>query len=175
MLAIAMVFGGSGAPVVARSVTEAQAKAALLYNFVAFVDWPQAAIDARTTFVIGVAGDADVLDALHPIAGQTLKGHPIAIRDVREDEDPTQCHVLYFPATRDRTTASLLHRAVDAPVLTVGDSTDFSKRGGIVTVYFDQSRLRFDVNLANAHRAQLKISSKALGLARAVKSDGTTE
>jgi hypothetical protein len=58
-------------------------------------------------------------------------------------------------------------------VLTVGDSGDFSKRGGIVSVYFDQSRLRFDVSLVNANKAHLKISSKVLGLARAVKANET--
>ena len=51
-------------------------------------------------------------------------------------------------------------------------ATEFAKRGGIVFVYFDDARLRFDVSLVNANKAQLRISSKVLGLARSVKADG---
>jgi YfiR/HmsC-like len=155
------------------SVTEAQAKAALLYNFLAFVEWPPGAADDKR-FVIGVAGDADVLDALRPVAGQAVKGHAVLVREIREEDDPTQCHVLYLSAARDRMTAAILRRVAGAPVLTVSDGNEFARRGGIVFVYFDQSRLRFDVSLANANKAQLKISSKVLGLARTVKSDGPT-
>jgi hypothetical protein len=154
------------------AVTQAQAKAALLYNLLAFVDWPQGAVDDKS-FVIGVAGDAEVLEALRHVGARAIKGHPVAVRDIHEDDDPTQCHVLYLAADRDRMTSDLLHRVSGAPVLTVGNGSEFEKRGGIVFVYFERAHLRFDVSLPNANKAQLKISSKVLGLARSVTADGT--
>jgi hypothetical protein len=155
------------------TVTEAQAKAALLYNLLAFVEWPQGATGDKS-LVIGVAGDTEVLDALRQVGVRAIKGHPVAVRDVREEDDPTHCHVLYLAAARDRMTAGLLRRVTGAPVLTVGDASEFERRGGIVFVYFERARLRFDVSLSNANKAQLKISSKVLGLARSVTTDGTT-
>jgi hypothetical protein len=163
---VLLVSGG-----VRAGASEAQAKAALLYNLLAFVEWPPGAGEEKT-FVIGVAGDDDVLDALKPLAGQIVKRHAVVVREVRDEDDPTICHVLYLAAARDGTAASMLRRVGSAPVLTVGDGSDFAKQGGIVFVAFDNSRLRFDVSLTNANKAQLKISSKVLGMARTVTSDG---
>jgi hypothetical protein len=171
--ALSLVAGGS-ARARTGSVTEAQAKAVLLYNVLSFVDWPPASGDGKR-FVIGVAGDSEVLEALRPVEGQNVKGHAVSIREVREEDDPTHCQVLYLSGTRDRLAAALLRRVAESPVLTVGDGSEFAKRGGIIFVYFDRARLRFDVNLVNANKAQLKISSKVLGLARTVTSNGTTD
>jgi len=169
-----LLVAAGGARVGSSSVTEAQAKAVLLYNVLAFVDWPPAAPSDKR-FVIGVAGDAEVLAALRPVDGQVVKGHTVSVRDVGEEDDPTGCHVLYLSGARERMNSTLLRRVAHAPVLTVGDDSEFAHRGGIISVCFEQSRLRFDVSLTNASRAQLKISSKVLGLARKVTSDGAVD
>ena len=171
LLTAAICAGAIGIRADAGSVTEAQAKAALVYNLLAFVEWPPNAPSDKS-FVIGVVGDTDVLEALRPVARQVVKGHSVLVRDIREDDDPTQCHVLYLAAARERMTTAILRRVVGTPVLTVSDGAEYAKRGGIVFVYFDDARLRFDVSLVNANKAQLKISSKVLGLARSVKADG---
>lgn len=174
LLLAATLVVSAGVRAATGSVTEAQAKAALVYNLLAFVEWPPGAADDKS-FVIGVAGDGDVLDALRQVARQVVKGRTVIVRDIGEEDDPTRCQILYLSAAHDRMSAAIQRRVASAPVLTVGDGSEFARRGGIVYVYFDEARLRFDVSLVNANKAQLKISSKVLGLARAVKADGPSD
>jgi hypothetical protein len=160
----------------ATVVTEAEAKAALLYNFVPFVEWPPSVRTSGAPTVIGIVGDAAVLAALRRRNGELVRGRPLAVKALAEPDDATACHVIYLPGTtREREAAAILRRVADAPVLTVSDADDFTRRGGIVSVYFEESHLRFDVSVPNANRAHLKISSKVLGLARPARSDGNTQ
>jgi uncharacterized protein DUF4154 len=169
LLAFALT-AGSG-PTTASELTEAQAKAALLYNFAGFVEWPPG-VSARG-LVIGVAGDADVFEALRSVNGTTINGHEISVRSISDGDEPSRCQVLYLPAVRERASTAHLRRVAASPVLTVGDSATFMRDGGIVRIFFEGARLRFEVSLPNAERARLRISSKVLGLARRVQTGGT--
>lgn len=154
----------------AAPITEPQAKASLLFNLAAFVEWPSAALAGGDRLSICVAGDADVLLALRSFDGRAIDGHAIASRAIAEDEDPTSCHILFVSGAREQT-MTLVRRAADRPVLTVGDGAQFARQGGTLRVFFEQSRLRFEINTTNAARTRLRISSKMLGLARVVKSE----
>lgn len=154
----------------AAPITEAQAKASLLFNLGAFVSWPATALAGGENLSICVAGDPDVLVALRPFDGRAIDGHVVASRAVADDEDPSTCHILFVPGARQQALA-LVRRAGDLPVLTVGDGAQFVRQGGTLRVFFEQSRLRFEINTTNAARTHLKISSRMLGLARVVKSE----
>lgn len=149
-------------------LTEPQAKASLLFNLAAFVEWPAAALAADTPLHICVSGDADVLAALKPFDGKPIDGHVLASRAVADDEDAAGCHILFVGGSRDPGVA-LVRRVADRPVMTVGDGDRFVREGGALRIFFEQSRLRFEINTTNVARARLKISSKMLGLARLVK------
>lgn len=154
----------------AGPITEPQAKASLLFNLGAFVEWPATALAGGERLAICVAGDPDVLVALRPFEGRSIDGHAVVSRAVADDDDPSTCHILFISGSREQALA-LVRRAGDRPVLTVGDGPQFVRQGGTLRVYFEQSRLRFEINTTTAARTRLKISSKMLGLARVVKSE----
>jgi len=148
----------------AAPISEPQAKAALLYNLPAFVEWPA---DPGAGVVIGIVGAPDVADALTSLIKRETPGR-IDLRPLSEHDDPTGVHVVFVSSDRDVASAALLRHAADRPILTVGDAEGFTRRGGIIGVYFEGTRIRFEISMRNAARAHLRISSKLLSLATVV-------
>jgi hypothetical protein len=140
---------------------EYRVKAAYLFNFVKFVEWPQAARSGPLT--ICVAGRdvlGDVLD--RTVEGETVNGRPIVARRILE---PTpDCHVVFVP--RGAAAQAYLRPAQGAPVLTVGETPDFIENGGIVNFVLEGTNVRFEMNPAAADRVGIRISSRLLRLAR---------
>jgi hypothetical protein len=150
------------------ALTEAQVKAALLYNFAFFVEWPEPA-GSTDAIVIGVMGNEEIAAALRATRGQATSGRLIEVRSVEESHDPRECHILFIASRNDRAISALLARIERAPVLTVGEHAEFTRMGGMIRVYPDRGQLRFEVDLARAKGARLKISSRVLNLARIVR------
>jgi hypothetical protein len=146
---------------------EYRVKAAYLFNFVKFVEWPPAA--ASGPLVICVAGRNPFGDALTTtVRGESVNGRAIAVRVIPEP-DPG-CHVVFVP---DGSTASTyLRTARGTPTLTVGESADFLMQGGVIAFVLEGGKVRFDINTEAAARAELKISSRLLRVARAVETRG---
>ena len=153
----------------AGPVTEPQAKASLLFNLVAFIEWPAGALGPADPLNICVAGDPDVLSALRPYEARLVDGRAVTARAVADTEEPAGCHILFVSASRER--LALVQRVADRPVMTVGDAPEFARQGGALRVFFEQSRLRFEINTRTVARTKLRVSSKMLGLARLVRSD----
>ena len=153
----------------ANPITEPEAKANLLFNLPGFVEWPGDVLADGGRLSICVAGDPEVLGALRRFEGQSMNGHPVTSRAIADDGDPLGCHIVFVSGAREPALA-LVRRAVDRPVLTVGDGVQFARQGGALRVYFEQSRLRLEVNTSVAARTGLRLSSKMLGLARLVRS-----
>jgi hypothetical protein len=148
-------------------LTEAQAKAAVLYNLALFVQWPAEAFDSGANLQFGILRAEPVARAMAGVEGRVVNGRPVRIRSVRSDEEPV-CHVLYIPEL-DREGQAWLDKVSGKPVLTVSDDERFLRAGGMIRVSFVESRVRFDIDIGHAERAGLKISSKALSLARVVR------
>jgi hypothetical protein len=147
---------------------EYQLKAAYLYNFVKFVEWPPAAVTG--TITICTAGRNPFGAALDDLLrGETIDGHAIASRVVSAPQ--AGCHVVFVP--RDVSAGEYLRGAGGVPVLTVGESDDFIAQGGIVKFVRDAGMIRFEIDPAAAARAQLHISSRLLRLARTPERRGT--
>jgi hypothetical protein len=151
-------------------VLEHRVKAAFLYNFARFVDWPTNAFaDADAPFVIGVFGDESMAQALE----QTVKGKSIGTRAIqtRRIPDPTRinpCQILFIAQSETQQVAQVLAAVGRAPVLLVGESPGFVAAGGAIGFASDEGRVRFEANTAAAERSGLKISSKLLRLATSV-------
>lgn len=149
---------------------EHRVKAAFLYNFARFVDWPTNAFaDADAPFVIGVFGDESMAQALE----QTVKGKSIGSRAIqtRRIPDPTRinpCQILFIAQSKTQQVAQVLAAVGHAPVLLVGESPGFVAAGGTIGFASDEGRVRFEANTAVAERTGLKISSKLLRLATSV-------
>lgn len=140
---------------------EYQLKAAYLFNFVKFVSWPAGA--ASGPLVICVAGrnpfGATLADTLR---GEQVSDRMLATRVISMPE--TGCHVVFLP--NGVAAAPFLDAVRHSPTLTVGESPRFIAEGGIVNFIAEQGRIRFEISAAAADRAELRISSHLLRLAR---------
>lgn len=164
-LAVCAVLVGLPA---SAQLTDAQVRAGLLYNFAAFVEWPSAAPSQLGPFVIGVVGADAVGDALREIEGRPIGGRPLEVRRIKRDEDVRGSHLLYISDTVGHW-QRLLKDHEHASILTVGDHALFTQGGGVIRLYSEGTRLRFEVNVTRAQRAGLKISSRLLTLAKVVR------
>lgn len=147
-------------------------KAAMLFNFTQFVDWPKEAFAAADSpIVIGVAGDANPFaNALEQVvAGKKVAGRSIVIKYKVDADSAGTCQMLFVPAAADGLASSILQKVQSKPVLSVGETEAFMKAGGIARFYTEANKVRFEMNPAAADRAGLKISSKLLKLARIYK------
>jgi hypothetical protein len=167
VVAAVLALGFSGAsrgngPYAQEPVGEGPVKAAFLFNFAKFVQWPG---PDDGLLIIGIVGD----DAFAEIVAKTVKGRSISGRELQTrrvalGDDPSGCHVLFVGALRPRDAAELIQR-VRGPVLTVGESVQFLRDGGMVRFYVEKNKMRFQISQRNAEAAGLKVSSQLLGLA----------
>ncbi|MEJ1965388.1 MAG: YfiR family protein [Gammaproteobacteria bacterium] len=146
-----------------------QLKAAYLVNFVKFVEWPAALTPDVLT--ICFLGGASVRAALPvDLNEKRVNGRRLEVRELQAGESLAGCQVLYFePAAGANQPAP---RAADG-LLTISDATDFVQHAGIIGLFTEANRLRFDINLANAQRAGLRISSALLQLASSVQKEAS--
>ena len=147
---------------------EYQLKAAFIYNFMQFVEWPASAFpDGRAPIVLATIGDDPFQGALdHAVSGKHVNGRPIVVKHFTRAADVQGCHLIFFADGQDEQFNAVTQKLGNAPVLTVGDSDAFTREGGIIRFYEEDNRLRFEVNPKAATRAGLRISSKLLKLAR---------
>jgi hypothetical protein len=169
MLMTLLLVMGTAVPQ-ARSETspEYKLKAAFLYNFASFIDWPPKAFPtAQSPFVIGVLGDDPFGGALETIAQKkNVNGRPLALKRSHNVDDLKDCHVIFICASEQERLPQILEGLRGLPILTIGDRDDFSRQGGIINFFFDQNKVAFEINAEAAQRAGLKISSQLLKLAR---------
>jgi hypothetical protein len=150
----------------AQDVTEPALKAAFIYNFVKFTEWPTDAAPAQEPFVLCVLGDAAVSDELaRAVKTRVLTGHTTSVSFMTPGEAPRKCHLLYVSGVTSGQAARLVAGLRDVPVLTISDLEGFTELGGIARFFFEHGQLRFSVNLESAERAHLHMSSRLLALA----------
>lgn len=150
-----------------RPPSEYAVKAAFLYQFGNFVEWPER---PDPTFVICVMG----ADPFGPLLDQTVAGAPpiggtsVSVRRVIGVTDSGPCRILFISPSENRRLREVLERLADDAVLTVGEGRLFVERGGMIGFEIEDDRVRFDVNLGAAREAGLTVSSQLLGVARRV-------
>jgi len=158
------------APVAEPSMDEYQVKAAFLFNFTKFVDWPSEAFsDANSPFVITVFGNDPISSSLEDIKGKVVNNRKLTVRRVKETQDIGKSNVLFVSPSARKELGRILEALQGQNVLTVGEDGAFTQCGGIINFVKEDNRVRFEVNVTAAERAGLKISSRLLALARVVK------
>jgi hypothetical protein len=177
LLALA-ILAAVVAPVAAASTRSAEEsleynlKAAFLFNFTKFVDWPADAgnpayPDEKAPFQLCVLGEDPFGKSLDDLVlNETVNGRPIAVRRLPRGTDPRSCQILFLGRMERERQAEILGGLRGLPVLTVGESDRFLADGGLISFFLDARRVRFEISLANVDRSRLKISSKLLRLAK---------
>lgn len=170
LAATVLLRPGVGASQTPSSAQEHQVKAAFLYNFAKFIEWPQARSEGP--IVLGVLGNASFGRALEQaVDGKNINGRPLVVKQSARIEELTPCHILFIPSSQARETERIFKLLTGAPVVTVGETEGFARRGGVINFFLEQNKVRFEVNPDVAARAHLRISSRLLSLARIVGED----
>ena len=170
-LALAWCFAPAGA---APPAGEYQVKAAYLFNFGQFVEWPPGAYPSPTApFVIGIVGDdpfGSMLDEV--VRGETIGGHPLQVRRFRRVEDLTPCNILFIARSEAQNLEQTLRSLRGRHVLTVTDASGAGSREAIIVLLTENNRVRMRINLASARANALVISSKLLRPAEVIDAGG---
>jgi hypothetical protein len=169
LAALGSLSGGGGtAAAQGAAASESAVKAAFLFKFGGFVEWPPAAF-ARPDepFVIGIAGDDAVFSALEDMAvGRSVQGRPLLVRRVREPQ--TGLHVLYIGSTREARLRELLPPPA-APVLVVTSQEAGLRLGGAINFGEERGRVRFSAAPSQALARGLRLSARLLEVAQTIE------
>jgi hypothetical protein len=156
-----------------QQIEEYLVKAAFLYNFAKFVEWPSDAFKTpQDPLMLCVLGHNPFGNALEDvIRGKAIDGRSVAFRRVADAHAASACQILFVSAAEGERFRSLYGNVKPAAILTVGEAPGFAADGGVINFKLDGGHVRFEINLDAAEHAQLHISSKLLSLAQIVKTE----
>lgn len=155
----------------AQATDEYMVKAAFLYNFAKFVEWPpQSFKSSSDPIVIGILGKNSFGDALTSVvSGKTFDGRAFRVREVADPQQAAGCQILFISSSERKHLETLLRLIGNPGVLTVGETDNFTGDGGIVNFKIEAGSVRLQINIAAARRQQIRISAKLLSLAEIVE------
>ena len=168
--ALLIVFACSFVAAVARAETFSvdAVKAAFLYRFASYVEWP--ADSPASPFVIAVAGDEDVAGQLETLVPRMLVNHqPVQLRRVVRTADLDGVHILYIGPDALGRSRTLRNAALERPILLVTDDVRGLDAGAVINFVEADRNVRFEISLISADRARLKIDSALLSVAAHVE------
>ncbi len=147
---------------------EYEVKAAFIFNFFKFVEWPVPSLGPGNTINLCIFGDIPGGAALDALDGQGVAGKRVAVRHAASLEDLSGCQALFIAGAEERRLPRILDSLAGAGVLTIGDTDGFARDGVVINFYLEKKKVRFEINLEAAHRAGLKLSAQLIRLAGAV-------
>lgn len=172
LLLLCALLAGAGSLSTAHAAPAAtpeyQVKAAFIYNFMKFVEWPGDAAGPPGTISLGILGRDPFGDALDAVHGKYAKGRKVVVLHFRSLEEVKGCDLLFICASEKGRLSQTLKFANNFRMLTVADQDGFCEAGGMINLVFVKNRVGFEVNVAAASRSKLRISSQLLKLARNV-------
>lgn len=151
----------------------AHVEAAFVYQFTRYVEWPEESFKRTgNAYVIAVVGDRELSEALSKLVSDKDDGERAYLVSYVEDANEAPfAHIVFIGGDSNPTDALNAGLDFEGQALTVGEHETFTRAGGIMRLYEDNSRLRIEVNIDAAKRSRLKISSKLLDLARIVRDE----
>jgi hypothetical protein len=156
--------------------TEYELKAAFLFNFAKFVEWPPSAFaNPQSAFLICVLGPDPFGSALDDaLLRHSIQGHAVALLRMKRTADIVGCQILFIPASERNRLPEVTAKLRGQSVLVIGENEDFASSGGVIQFALEQNRIRFLINTDAADRSGLKFSSKLLALAKIVRDSPAT-
>ncbi len=151
-------------------VMEYQIKAAFLYKFCSYIEWPVQAFErADTPIIIGIAGPDNMAEELNQItAGHAVNGRSVVVRKLRRGDSLAGLHVLFVTRAAAPFTAEALGAAKGQPMLIVTEADPANALESIINFVVVNDKVRFDISLPSAEQSNLKISARLLAVARKV-------
>ncbi|HUR44533.1 MAG TPA: YfiR family protein [Candidatus Saccharimonadales bacterium] len=148
-------------------------KAAMVYNFTKYVEWPASSFPAPTSpLVIGVIGKDPIMAEIDStLKGKAVEKRVLAVRQFSDVAEARGCHVVFICASERKRLPKILEQLKKENTLTVSDLEGFVEEGGMIGFRKEANTIRFDINQSTAEKAGLKVSSKLLQLARAGRGD----
>lgn len=144
---------------------EYQVKAAFIYNFAKFIDWPSGS-DGMTLCLLG----EDPFDRdIDIIRGKPVKGRALAVKRIKAVQEAAGCKILFISPAMKAGVTQIVAELKGSHVLTIGDTEGFAQQGVIINFYLEGENVRFEINIEAAKHAGIQISSNLLKLARIVK------
>ena len=181
LFCFAIVLLGSR-PVAAAPIaaSEYEVKAAFLYNFIKFVEWPPKAFPAQNSpIIIGVLADDDpflgpgsrvnLLD--HTVDGKIINDRKIVVQHSSRINDLRNCQLLFISKSERNRLKEIFASIHGMNILTVGETDNFCQSGGAINFIMHEGKVRFEINVTAAEKAGLKISSKLLNVAKIVPTE----
>ena len=146
---------------------ESEYKAYFIYTFSKYVQWEDLGTDS--TFIIGVIGNTDLVPYLERIAEvKSIKGKKIIIQQWQQTNDISVCHMLFIPRSQKDQLNEIRKKTEGRPILTIGDTKGFAKKGVHINLLILRDRIGFEVNMTTIDDTTLKVSSQLLKLATSV-------
>lgn len=148
-------------------LSEYRLKAAFLFNFAKFVEWPPEAFAApKSPIIIGVLGDNPFgTDLEETVRNKLIGERPVVVKVFQATDVATNCHILFISNSEKKRLPEILATLRGNSVLTVGETDDFIEAGGMINFVPEGNKIRFQINDETARRAKLQISSKLMSLA----------
>ena len=141
-------------------------KAAFLYHFANFVEWPAEAFSPDSeTLTVGVIGKSPFGAALGSIEGKTVKGRQLVIRQFNSVEELQHCHILFVSPSQRQNWPQIVNAVQGWHVLTVSEVDGFAHNGGVINFRTRGNKVRFEINREAAELAGLRISARLLRIA----------
>lgn len=152
-------------------------RAAYIFNFIQFVEWPERAFeDSSDPIIVGVFSGSRLTAALTEIVrGEMINDRPITVRELSRPDQAVGCHVVVMWLAEEAIITRVLTSLKGSPALTIGESDGFAERGGAINFFVTQNKLRFSINPAVIKTNELKVSSRLLRLGTIVDTGSKEE
>jgi hypothetical protein len=155
-----------------RAFDEYAIKAGFVYNFAKFVEWPADAFrDSQSPLVICIVGNDPFGSKLDVLENKTVLGRKLVIRRLAILDDILKCQGLFISRSENSQLPAILKAARNKNILTISEAPNFCRSGGMINLFLDGDKVRFEINIRNAEKARLKISSHLLNLAKICRED----
>lgn len=171
LMGVLVLIAISGAAMSVEPSKLAMTKAAFVLNFGKYTEWPASAFvtpESPIELCLWKPG-SDVGQALLKLDGRTVRDRRLQVRPVARDEAVSGCHILFVEQDMLAAFSARADSLKGAALLTISDAKGFAQHGGMIELVPSDARLGFEVNLDAALRADLRLSSQLLALARIVK------
>lgn len=167
LAACAFAGGSASASHASYAVPENDLKAAFVFNFAVFTEWPREALADNAPLHVCAHADSPMLSSLAHLEDKLVRGHRVKVRAARSPLK--SCHILYLDRADRARWPDIRQELVGAAVLTVADDSEIGGDGAVIGIGLEQRRMGFQIDLAASRAAGLVLSSKLLRLARSVQ------